>query len=281
MSRALVMSVFSNVFSEKQFIANNYKSNTNLADMNNATQVDKPCQLSIDNNGIPVCFWLIDTTHNANVSQAKCEDDDGTLAFIPNEGALTEIIGLITDHLNEGMVYFGYQKSATDEIVIQGTTIVHTWMEWDNSYSQPDSGRYEACIAIFTRTWKFHDADCSIEMYALCSTPYVLETTTDVSIITTTTGTATLSCCNCHIAFIITEVNITEELQEQLDTLKKETKVDEENLSSTIRKKTSASDPRPSSAYVGYLGITLLAVIFGGLFLLDLPRTSILLKKNC
>ncbi|XP_069141831.1 uncharacterized protein [Argopecten irradians] len=252
---------------------------------------------------------------HANASKAKCEEDDGTLAYIPNEAALTKISDFLDSRLSGGwdFIYLGYQTSAKREIVIQGTTIVHSWMEWDIAHDQPNNNP-GWCISIFTDTWKVHDTDCSVEMYALCSTPYVIDTTTNVSTastaafttnltttttttsatntssttmsstsisstIITTTTTTTLSCCNCHTAFIITEVNITEELQEQLDTLKKETKVDEENLSSTIRKKTSASDPRPSSAYVGYLGIGLLTVIFGGLFLLDLPSVVMWLKS--
>ncbi|XP_033745578.1 uncharacterized protein LOC117331091 [Pecten maximus] len=98
--------------------------------------------------------------------------------------------------------------------------------------------------------------------------------TTDV-----TTASSISPCCHCCVNPV---VNIThEELQKKIDILKKETKVNEENLSSTIRKRTSASDPRPTSAYVGYLGIGFLTVAFGGVFLLDLPRLFVALKTFC
>ncbi|XP_069142082.1 uncharacterized protein [Argopecten irradians] len=79
-------------------------------------------------------------------------------------------------------------------------------------------------------------------------------------------------CTNNYTIIINPITNITKELQAKLDNLKQETMVDQEGLSSTLRKRTSASDPRPSSAYVGYLGVTLLSLIFGGILLLDLPR---------
>ncbi|OWF34652.1 hypothetical protein KP79_PYT11421 [Mizuhopecten yessoensis] len=72
---------------------------------------------------------------------------------------------------------------------------------------------------------------------------------------------------------------MTKELQARLDNLKEETKVDEEMLSSTIRKRTSASDPRPSSTYVGFVGVVLLSAIFVPLLTADLSRVIIALKS--
>ena len=44
----------------------------------------------------------------------------------------------------------------------------------------------------------------------------------------------------------------------------------QETLSATIRKKESAPDERKSSTGIGYLGITMMVVVFGSLVLLDL-----------
>lgn len=43
-----------------------------------------------------------------------------------------------------------------------------------------------------------------------------------------------------------------------------------DTLSATVRKKISAPDERKSSTGLGYMGISMLAVVFGGLVLLDL-----------
>ncbi|XP_033746529.1 salivary glue protein Sgs-3-like [Pecten maximus] len=106
-------------------------------------------------------------------------------------------------------------------------------------------------------------------------------TTSRITIEELSTSSHTDCVCPCdhspHTEFFST-VNMTEELQAKLDSLKEETKVDEETLSSTIRKRTSAHDPRPSSTYVGYLGIALLSFIFGGLILADLLSVIITLK---
>ncbi|XP_069142223.1 uncharacterized protein [Argopecten irradians] len=78
--------------------------------------------------------------------------------------------------------------------------------------------------------------------------------------------------CYCDQIQFFAAVNMTEELQAKLENLKEETRVDEESLSSSVRKRTSAHDPRPSAAYVGYLGIALLSLVFGGIFLVDCLR---------
>ncbi|XP_033745551.1 uncharacterized protein LOC117331064 [Pecten maximus] len=133
-------------------------------------------------------------------------------------------------------------------------------------------------------TWKTLFCGMQILSIAMChhtssevsSDNVTGEATTAVLV---STQSNTCSCdCDANGLIFYSVVNITEELQLKLDTLKKETKVDEENLSSTIRARTSASDPRPSSAYVGYVGIALLATTFGGILLLDLPRMIMMLK---
>jgi hypothetical protein len=43
----------------------------------------------------------------------------------------------------------------------------------------------------------------------------------------------------------------------------------QETLSATVNKKISKPDSRPSSTGIGFLGISMMVVVFGGLILLD------------
>ena len=63
-------------------------------------------------------------------------------------------------------------------------------------------------------------------------------------------------------------------LQERVDDLKKNLTIDTRNTSSYRRSLTCASDPRPSAAHVGYLGICILSVTGGLLLCADLSRLA-------
>ena len=56
----------------------------------------------------------------------------------------------------------------------------------------------------------------------------------------------------------------------KIQQMQKELKVDVEKLSSTIRSKTCAEDPRPSAKNIGILGIITLSITFGSLVLMDI-----------
>ncbi|KAJ8309777.1 hypothetical protein KUTeg_011642 [Tegillarca granosa] len=60
---------------------------------------------------------------------------------------------------------------------------------------------------------------------------------------------------------------------------KKELAVDVRSLSSTIRKKTSASDSRPSAAGVGVLGVVLIVSLITSIVVSDLGRMYTGVKK--
>ena len=66
-------------------------------------------------------------------------------------------------------------------------------------------------------------------------------------------------------------------LQEKVIEMKKNLSVDIKNTSAYRRSLTCALDQRPSSAYVGYLGITILSLMGGLLLCADLSN---LLLKN-
>jgi hypothetical protein len=62
-----------------------------------------------------------------------------------------------------------------------------------------------------------------------------------------------------------------DELRQKLTHLQNLLKVDTKNLSSTINKRTSASDDRPSAIFTGYIGAAILVLVFGVIILADLP----------
>ena len=69
--------------------------------------------------------------------------------------------------------------------------------------------------------------------------------------------------CSCHPTNMSIMMDTIAKLQEEL-------KVHTETLSSTIRSKTCAEDPRPSAKNIGIMGVVVLSVIFSLVFLMDL-----------
>jgi hypothetical protein len=75
--------------------------------------------------------------------------------------------------------------------------------------------------------------------------------------------------------------NMTEsELQHKIETRKRALEVNKSSLSSTIRKKESAFDPRPSAKGIGYVGAIVIAFVFGGIVLMDLHRLYVFIVNN-
>lgn len=74
--------------------------------------------------------------------------------------------------------------------------------------------------------------------------------------------------CPCNM--VHTPKNFTdEELTKNIEEMKKKLAVNKEQLSSSIRKKISVKDDRPSAKAVGSVGVVILAVCFGLLIALD------------
>ncbi|XP_062610308.1 uncharacterized protein LOC134272085 isoform X1 [Saccostrea cucullata] len=85
--------------------------------------------------------------------------------------------------------------------------------------------------------------------------------------------------CNCTCAQTPTK-NLTDEVLEEIQKMKKELEVDKTILSSTIRSKTSAEDPRPSATFVGgTFSVVFMTFIFGGFVLMDFPVLVALVKQ--
>lgn len=79
-----------------------------------------------------------------------------------------------------------------------------------------------------------------------------------------------LAGCMCPCNMVHTPKNFTdEELTKNIEEMKKKLTVNKEQLSSSIRKKISVKDDRPSAKAVGSVGVVILAVCFGLLIALD------------
>ncbi|XP_069124483.1 uncharacterized protein [Argopecten irradians] len=100
------------------------------------------------------------------------------------------------------------------------------------------------------------------------TTPQPSTTTTSalVSTIAAMASTTAMQCCACTPVKPTISVQQAEEKAEQMA---KELTVDKSTLSSTIRKKTSAKDERPSATMVGSIGAILLSLTFGLVVVLD------------
>ena len=70
-------------------------------------------------------------------------------------------------------------------------------------------------------------------------------------------------------------------MQEKLDEIQKAMYIDKTQLSVSTRKRTSASDPRPSSAAIGVIGGLILGLVMLSIVLSDMPRIIRSLKKHC
>ncbi|KAK3101286.1 hypothetical protein FSP39_002408 [Pinctada imbricata] len=65
--------------------------------------------------------------------------------------------------------------------------------------------------------------------------------------------------------------NISQSLERKLQSIRKVLTIDKSNLSSTKRRKISASDDRKSARGIGFVGLTILCIVMGLIVLMDLP----------
>lgn len=93
----------------------------------------------------------------------------------------------------------------------------------------------------------------------------------------TTVASSSTCFCNCDDvnAFLSIDAAIKEfktlTLDEKIEKVKKDMKIDKTVLTSSVNKKISAPDKRTSASNIGYIGISLLVTVFGGIFIMDLP----------
>lgn len=122
----------------------------------------------------------------------------------------------------------------------------------------------------------------STEDTSSTDTPQLTNTVTTVDLTTASlstesvtylyTGTPSSSCYHCFCNSNLMTSMSPEQLQSQIETLKKELTVEKKDLSSWKRKLISIPDERISAKSLGYLGAAMLAVVFGAVVIIDLPR---------
>jgi hypothetical protein len=118
-------------------------------------------------------------------------------------------------------------------------------------------------------------------LFIVTTTTTKLSTTTSTALSTTTipissTTDDQLCYCECDHIFNIT----VDEIQKRIRELEKILTVNKEILSSTIRARTSADDPRPSSAYIGYTGVLIISVVFSVIFFIDFTNVYLFFKAK-
>lgn len=69
-------------------------------------------------------------------------------------------------------------------------------------------------------------------------------------------------------------------LQSRIETRKKLLTVNKSSLSSTIRKKESANDSRPSAKGIGAVGVLFIVFVFGGIVFMDLHSLYLFISKH-
>lgn len=69
-------------------------------------------------------------------------------------------------------------------------------------------------------------------------------------------------------------------LQSRIETRKKLLTVNKSSLSSTIRKKESANDSRPSAKGIGAVGVLFIVFVFGGIVFMDLHSLYLFFFKT-
>ena len=87
-------------------------------------------------------------------------------------------------------------------------------------------------------------------------------------------GTSSSYCCACKKV-----TKTPDEIQEEIEEIKKELTLDAKSLSSYQRTKTSASDSRPSSSAIGAVAIIILTLVVSLIIFADSPYILKHLKK--
>jgi hypothetical protein len=91
-----------------------------------------------------------------------------------------------------------------------------------------------------------------------------------------------IAVAGCVCTCVNDSTNITEsELQHKIETRKRALEVNKSSLSSSVRKKESAYDPRLSAKGIGYVGVIVITFSIGGIVLMDLHHLyTFIVKKH-
>ncbi|XP_060075008.1 mucin-2-like [Ylistrum balloti] len=144
-----------------------------------------------------ICYWILSlyASRNAEDSKTACMDQNGDLAFIPDQFALDIVMTLLfanDANVSGWYAYLGYRRvnASTTFLAIDGTSLLQTWIPWDTLMGQPLQSSLQ-CIAINGATGLWHDMHCSNNIKAICSTPLSTANTTTANQEPTNTTTTT------------------------------------------------------------------------------------------
>ncbi|XP_033730684.1 uncharacterized protein PB18E9.04c-like [Pecten maximus] len=222
-----------------------------------------------NHQGKVICYWAMDgatLTGKQQLAFDFCTQSGGHLPIIPDAGANVIVKDLISERYENFFLNYKVDNSSRKLKTSFGDI-----QDWANGLNTTQSSH--RCVLIDrTGTWATSICDTSGDNGVICSKCEVGDSSCYA-------GNPYCSPCSCS-NYIINTINITKELQKNLDSLKKKTAVNRRALSSSKRRITCAEDSRKSSAAMGYMGASLLTVVFGGLFLLDIPLLFLEFKTH-
>ncbi|XP_033724696.1 putative GPI-anchored protein pfl2 [Pecten maximus] len=242
---------------------------TTTAGTTTTQSVCPPSAVRYNHQGKVICYWAMDEatlTGKQQLASDFCTHSGGHLPIIPDAGANAVVKDLISGRFLNFFLNYKVHNSSR-----QLKTSFGDIQDWANGLNTTQSSH--RCVLIDgTGTWATSLCDTSADNGVICSKCEVGDSSCYA-------GNPYCSPCSCS-NYIINTINITKELQENLDSLKKKTSVNRRALSSSRRRITCAEDSRKSSAAMGYMGASLLTVVFGGLFLLDIPLLFLEFKTH-
>ncbi|XP_061196575.1 serine-rich adhesin for platelets-like [Saccostrea echinata] len=259
----------------------------------------------------PVCFWVSTIKRNLTSAQTKCVDEGGSLAIVKDDSTNTAVNNFL-DSVGRGNseVYIGYDVDTTSNYKL--TTLSGQAQQYENFYAKNLNHADWHCVSLYLTYW--YAEKCDHSYYFLCSTipnrvpsniittesatttespatttksltttestSSITEPTSPSTMLTATSSTSQNCTCpeGCVVRYTAT-INSTEELNAKIAEIKKEIQVEKSTLSSSVRKKTSATDSRPSAKTFGFVGIIIITFVLGGIVALDFPMLIVGLKK--
>ncbi|KAK3085432.1 hypothetical protein FSP39_003226 [Pinctada imbricata] len=252
-------------------------------------------EFNTEANGI--CYWIIQTKQNQTDGAEICKNTGGYLAVIPDDIALDAVVEMTKQDSNRYYtkeLFIGYYiDDPTDTLIrISGQTAL-----FSNFYDSGALASSWKCVSLFVGY--YYQEKCENIHYALCSNisnsdqktvasvsstlqPSSSFYTSDSSQTSTTPLTShqsaisVSSSCVCDSTCSATPTqtlyaNMTDELNSKLEEITNALKVEKSTLTSSINKKISADDPRPSAQGIGYIGALILVFVVGGIIALDAP----------
>ncbi|OWF44023.1 uncharacterized protein LOC110458819 [Mizuhopecten yessoensis] len=245
---------------------------TTTSQSTNPTTAGSKCPINAqryNHHGQVICYWLlVATARIQNQAYDTCLQQGGQLPIIPNSEANEVVVDLISTS-NANIFYLDYTVNYTSGKIMTSSGSPQDWNNGINT-TQPNG---PCVVTNGNGTWSSSVCDVSTYNGVICSA------CKGGGASCYTHSKNYCGPCSCP-NYIVNQVDITEKLQRKLDDLRRATSVNKKNTSRTLRRITCASDPRPSSAAMGYLGASVLTVVFGGFILLDLPMLFLEFKTH-